>query len=82
MRQVESIFKKPHRAAGKLTLSERKWEETSVQNELFDENQKVEGEEPSEVPEQEKKRVRLTVGVSPEEGREKKKPVKKKLRGG
>ena len=38
----------------------------------------MEGEEPSEVPEQEKKRVRLTVGVSPEEGREKKKSVKKK----
>ena len=36
VRKVESIFKKPHRAAKKLTLSERKWEETSVQNELFD----------------------------------------------
>ena len=33
--KVESIFKKPHRAAGKLTLSERKWKETSVQNELL-----------------------------------------------
>ena len=26
VRKVESIFKKPHMAAGKLTLSERKWE--------------------------------------------------------
>ena len=51
------------------------------QNELFNENQQVDGEEPSEVPEQEKKRVRLTVGVSPEEGLEKKNPVKKKIRG-
>ena len=69
VRKVESIFNKPHRAAGKFTLSERKWEETSVQNELFHENQQVEMEEPSEIPEQEKKRVRLTVCVSPEEGR-------------
>ena len=52
------------------------------QNELFNENQQAEGEEPSEVPEQEKKRVRLTVGVSPEEGREKKNPVKKKMKSG
>ena len=84
VRKVESIFKKPHRAAGKLTLSERKWGETNVteQNELFNENRQVEGEELSEVPEQEKKRVRLTVGVSPEEGREKKNPVKKKIKVG
>ena len=41
MRKVELIFKKPHRAAGKLTLSERTWEEASVQNELFHENQQV-----------------------------------------
>ena len=84
VRKVESIFKKRHRAAVKLTLSERKWGETNVteKNELFNENRQVEGEEPSEVPEQEKKRVRLTVCVSPEEGREKKKPVKKKMEGG
>ena len=46
VRKVESIFKKPHRAAGKLTLSVRKWEETNVadQNELFDENQQAEKE--------------------------------------
>ena len=75
VRKVESIFSKPHRAAVKLTLSERKWEEKNVadQNELFDENQQAEGEGPSEVPKGEKKRVRLTVGVKPEEGREKKK---------
>ena len=73
VRKVESIFKKPHRAAGKLTLGERKWEEKNVadQNELFDENQQAEGEEPSEVPEREKKRVRLTIGVKPVEGQEK-----------
>ena len=44
VRKVESIFKKPHRAAGKLTLSARKWGEKNVadQNELFDENQQAE----------------------------------------
>ena len=30
VQKVESIFKKPHRAAGKLTLSERKFEEKKV----------------------------------------------------
>ena len=46
VRKVESIFKKPHRAAGKLTLSERKFvEETGVDgNELSNEVQ-VETEE-------------------------------------
>ena len=79
VRKVESIFKKPHRAAGKLKLSERKWGEKNVadQNELFGENQQAEGEGPSEVPERENKRVRLTIGVKPEEGREKKKKVPK-----
>ena len=83
VRKVESIFKKPHRAALKLTLSERKCGEKSVadQNELFDENQQADGEWPSEVPEMEKKRVRLTIGVKPEEGREKKKKVPKWGRG-
>ena len=35
--KVESIFKKPHRAAGKLTLSERKFVEETVvdMNDLF-----------------------------------------------
>ena len=77
VRKVESIFKKPHRAAGKLTLSERKWGEKNVadQNELFDENQQAERVGPSEVPKVEKNRVRLTVGVKPEEGLEKKKKV-------
>ena len=43
VRKVESIFKKQHRAAGKLTLSERRWEDTNVaeQNELFNNNQQV-----------------------------------------
>ena len=51
VRKVESIFKKPHRAAGKLTLSERKWGEKNVahQNELFHDNQQAEGEWPSEM---------------------------------
>ena len=80
MRKVESIFKKPHRVAGKLTLSERKFvEETGVDgNELSNEKVPVEAEDVLELPRGEKKRVRLTVGVSPEEGREKKKSVKKK----
>ena len=80
VRNVESIFKKPHRAAEKLTLSERKFvEETGVdENALFNEKVSVEAEDVLELPRGEKKRVRLTVGVSPEEGREKKKSVKKK----
>ena len=79
VRKVESIFKKPHRAAGKLTLSERKWEEKNVveQNELFNKDQQVEGEGPLEVPEKEKKRVRLTIWVKPGERQEKKKKVMK-----
>ena len=80
VRKVESIFKKPHRAAGKLTLSERNFvEETGVDgNALFNEKVLVEAEDVLELPRGEKKRVRLTVGVSPEEVREKKKSVKKK----
>ena len=80
VRKVESIFKKPHNAAGKSTLSERKCvEETGVDgNELSNEKVPVETEEVLELPKVEKKRVRLTVGVSPEDGREKKKSVKKK----
>ena len=80
VRKVESTFKKPHMAAGKLTLSERKFvEETGVDgNELSNEKVPVEAEEVLELSKGEKKRVRLTVGVSPEEGREKKKSVKKK----
>ena len=79
VRKVDSIFKKPHRAAGKLTFSERRWEEKNVaeQNELFNENQQADGEGPSEVPEREKKRVRLTIGVKPGERQEKKKKVMK-----
>ena len=69
MRKVESIFKKQHRAAGKLTLSERKFgEETGVDgNELSNEKVPVEAEDVWELPREEKKRVRLTVGVSPQE---------------
>ena len=64
---VESIFKKPHIAAGRLTLSERKFvEETGVDgNALFNEKEPVEAEDVLELPKGEKKRVRLTVGVSP-----------------
>ena len=80
VRKVESIFKKPHRVAGKLTMSERKFaEETGVdENKLFNEKVPVETEDVLGLPKGEKKRVRLTVSVSPEEGREKKKSVKKK----
>ena len=50
VQKVESIFNKPHRAAGKLTLSERKFEETNVadQNEVFGENHQAEWVEPTE----------------------------------
>ena len=80
VRKVESIFKKPHKAAGKLTLTERKFvEETGVDGkELSNEKVPVEAEDVLELPKGEKKRVRLTVGVSPEEGRVKKKSVRKK----
>ena len=42
----------PHRAAGKLTLSERKFEEENVadKTEMFGENHQAESEEPMEVP--------------------------------
>ena len=77
VQKVESIFKKPHRAAGKLTLSERKFEEEKVadKNEMFGENYQAESEEPMEVPKVEKKRVQLTIGVNPEDGLEKKNKV-------
>ena len=69
--KVESIFNKPHRAAGKLTLKERKFEEddTSEKKEVFDEDNQ--GKVP-ELPDEAtrvggvgggKKRVRHTVGV-------------------
>ena len=75
VRKVESIFKKPHRVAGKLTLSERKFvEETGVdENAMSNEKVPVEAENVMELPKGEKKRVWLTVGVSPEERGEKKK---------
>ena len=75
--KVESIFKKPHRAAGKLTVKERKFEEecTSEKKEMFDEENQVKVPEQVEVLNGEKKRVRLTVGVKPEDDREKKKRV-------
>ena len=50
VQKVESIFKKPHRAAGKLTLSERKFgekKEVEDKNEVFSENQQAESEEPT-----------------------------------
>ena len=52
VQKVESIFKKPHRAAGKLTLSERKFVEGTVvdKNELFNEKVQLEPEESLEVP--------------------------------
>ena len=52
VQKVESIFKKPHRAAGKLTLSERKFVEENVadKNELFNEKVQFEPEESREVP--------------------------------
>ena len=54
-------------------------EETGVdENALSNEKVPVEAEDVLELPKGERKRVRLTVGVSPEEGREKKKSVKKK----
>ena len=54
-------------------------EETGVdRNELSNEKVPVEAEDVLELQKGEKKRVRLTVGVSPEEGQEKKKSVKKK----
>ena len=79
VQKVESIFKKLNMAAGKLTLSERKFEEEKVadKNELFNEKAQLESEEPLEVPKGEKKRVRLTVGVWPEGDREKMKKVPK-----
>ena len=37
--EVEFIFKKPHRAAGELTLSERKFEaENTAEKDVSDEN--------------------------------------------
>ena len=69
VRKVESIFKKPHRVAGKLTLSERKLvEETGVDgNASFNDKVSVEAKDVLELPRGEKKRVRLTVGASPKE---------------
>ena len=71
VQKVESIFKKPHRASGKLTLNERKFvEKTGVDgNELSNDKLQTETEEGLELSKGEKKRVRLTVGVSPEQGR-------------
>ena len=79
VQKVDSIFKKLNMAAGKLTLSERKFEEEKVadKNELFNEKAQLESEEPLEVPKGEKKRARLTVGVRPEGDREKRKKVPK-----
>ena len=69
MQNVESIFKKPRRAAGKLTLNERTFEEegTSEKREVFDEENQKKVTESLEVSKVEKKRVRLTIGVKPED---------------
>ena len=50
--KVESIFKKPHRVAGKLTLSERKFvEQTGVdENAMSNEKVPVEAEDVMELP--------------------------------
>ena len=79
VQKVESIFKKPHRAAGKLTLKERKFEEedTSEKKEVFDEENQRKVTELLEVSKVEKKRVRLTIGVKPEDNRVNKKRVPK-----
>ena len=47
IQNVESIFKKPHRAAGKLTLSERKVEAggTEEKKEVSDESNRVKAPE-------------------------------------
>ena len=52
MQKVESIFKKPHRAAGKLTLSEQKFEEEKVADkmEVSYENDQVESRKEEELP--------------------------------
>ena len=65
VQKVESIFKKPHRVAGKLTLKERKFEDwdTAEKKEVFDEGSSRKFAESLEVSNGEKKRVRLTIGV-------------------
>ena len=52
VRKVESIFKKTHRVAGKLTLSERKFvEETGVdENAMSNEKVPVEAENVMKLP--------------------------------
>ena len=44
---------------------------------MLGENHQAESEGPTEVPKVEKKRVRLTIGVKPEDGLDKKKKVPK-----
>ena len=52
VQKVESILKKPYRAAGKLTLSERKFEEKRVADkmETSNENSQVEPKKDEELP--------------------------------
>ena len=79
VQKVESIFKKSHRAAGKLTLKERKFEEedSSEKTVVFNEENQRKVTESLNVSKGEKKRVRLTIGVKPEDQRENKKRVPK-----
>ena len=80
VQKVKSIFKKPHRASGKLTLSKRKLgekKEGADKNKVFGENNQAESKEPTEGSKREKKRVRLTIGVKSEAGLEIKTKVPK-----
>ena len=62
VQKVESIFKKPHRAARKLTLKELECEDgdTSEKKEVFDDENQKKSMESLKVYKGEKKRVRLT----------------------
>ena len=70
VRKAESIFKKPHRAAGKLTLKERKFEDGDTSEKKENPRKSMESLEVSKL---EKKRVRLTIGVKPNDDRTSKK---------
>ena len=72
---MASIFKKPHRAAGKLTLSERKFEAGGAMEKkrVYDESNQMNAPEQVEPKNGEHKRVRLTIGVKPEDDPEWKK---------
>ena len=71
LQKVEYIFKKPHMTAGKLPLNERTFEakSTAEKMEVSDENTQVKDAEQVEVSNGEKKRVRLTISVKPDDDR-------------